>query len=136
MMKQMIISLFIALGYFSHAAAQVTSFNASLCVAGSGVTALPNCGFLNEQQTNCNTNLPKADQIKCWCNQKQFNAIIEYVLKSCLFIPSPVLSVLVSLLVDVEMKCDSASAMASGTTRCKIQLVTGTMAAIGISASP
>jgi hypothetical protein len=75
-MKQAISSLVIVFSYLSVTAAQTTSLDASSCVAGSGVTALPNCDFIDQTTNNC-TSLPKADQINCWCNQKVFNAIIE-----------------------------------------------------------
>jgi hypothetical protein len=78
-MKQTIISMLIAFVYFSLAVAQATSYDAASCVSGSGVTALPNCDFISQQQTNCNASLPKAEQISCLCNQKVFNAIVEYV---------------------------------------------------------
>jgi hypothetical protein len=75
-MRRVILNVLLAFGHYLHANAQ-TSYDASQCIPGSGVTALSNCNKMSDELVKCNGTSTEADLAKCWCNQDVFNVIFE-----------------------------------------------------------
>jgi hypothetical protein len=75
-MRRVVINVLVSFLHCLHAEAQ-TSFDASECIPGSGVTALSNCNKMNDELVKCNSTTTEADLSRCWCNQDVFNVIFE-----------------------------------------------------------
>jgi hypothetical protein len=55
------------------------SLDASVCIPGSGISAFPNCNYLERQNTFCNTKPAGVERLDCLCTQQIFSAVVEYV---------------------------------------------------------
>jgi hypothetical protein len=56
------------------------TWSATDCLPGSGVTAFPNCNYLDETEQKCAALSSVQDEayIPCLCNQPLFNAFYGY----------------------------------------------------------